>query len=414
MGERDSELPRIALFSRYSLAEQFDLAAEFREMVHCLAESGDVYHLSLKGPRDHGELPERIQVDLLPASVNRASSKDVLIKTMSLYFLLPIAIWKFRKFRPDVIFLTEIIPLAGWILRWSCQTRVGTAYGDRHLHNFFAGKWWSGPVLKTAEWLEKFEIPRLQGLFCRAESARIRLNEWGVEDDRIRVVHDAPDPSAFYPRDEGTLRKKIGFKNEDVVLLYHGVMHHGKGLDMLLNWTAELLAGDPRIAIVMVGGGPEEASLRQQAQDLGLGSRVHFTGWLPTIEDVGRYCNAADICIAMRTGAEANDKIVPGALLHSMACGKVVIGPALRGISEIIRDGVNGFTFRPDDGGDFQTLIRRLADERDSWSRVGETAYQDICRTYSVTAAARQYAQAIAHFGSVDRPCETTATSDQA
>ena len=123
-----------------------------------------------------------------------------------------------------------------------------------------------------------------------------------------------------------------------------------------------------------------------------------FTDWLKTIREVGDYCNVADICVAMRTASEANARIVPGALLHAMACRKVVVAPRLSGMQEIIREGDNGYLFTPDDGEDFKRLIRCLAANRADWLRVAENAYQDIISNYSVQASARQYAVALEAF----------------
>jgi glycosyltransferase involved in cell wall biosynthesis len=194
------------------------------------------------------------------------------------------------------------------------------------------------------------------------------------------------------------LRQQCGFTKKDVVLFYHGIMHQGKGLDILLEWTASLFKKDRRLGIILVGSGPEEQRLKQLAIQLGIGDRTHFAGWVKTVREIGDYCNAADISVAMRTATEANDRVVPGALVHSMACRKVVIGPRLSGISEIIRHGENGFMFTPDDGEDFERLIMTLVSDRAAWETIACNAYQDVVDQYSVDAAAKQYAEALRHF----------------
>jgi glycosyltransferase involved in cell wall biosynthesis len=47
-----------------------------------------------------------------------------------------------------------------------------------------------------------------------------------------------------------------------------------------------------------------------------------------------------------------------------MACRKVVVGPDLPGIAEVIRPGDNGYMFKADDGDSFKLLIRDLAANR--------------------------------------------------
>jgi len=395
---------RIAIFSRYALVEQYALAAEFRPMLEQLARRAEVLHLSLgaRGAAPGGApAPDGVRVQELPLAVDRGAQGDVLRKSLLLYALLPAAARRLRAFRPDVVFVSEILPLCALFFRWVCRTRAATAYGDWHVHNLLGRKRWARGLLRAAEALDRFEARRLTGFLCRAAAAGERLRRWGVPSEFIRVVRDAPDLAAFRPSDQRALRRRCGFAEDDVVLLYHGVMHQGKGLDRLLRWTAELRRENPRLGIILVGGGPEQEALRRLAAELQLGERAVFTGWLPTLAEVGAYCNAADICVAMRTGDEANDRVVPGALLHSMACGKVVIGPRLSGIAEIVRDGENGFLFAADDGEDFQRLVRRLAAERERWAAVGQAALRDIRERFSVETAAQQYAAALEHFARV-------------
>lgn len=392
---------RIAIFSRYNLAEQFMLATEFRSMLTRLASRSEVMHLSLAGTQKPSDVPSHVLVSELPFRVDRNSPRDILVKTILMYFLLPHAAWRLRKFRPDVIFLSECFPLWALILKLLTGTRVATGYGDWHFHNIFGKKRWARPLLRFVEWLDRFEMRRLSGFFCRAVSASERLQGWGIAPDRIRVVRDAPDPTAYFPRNATKLRRRCGFSDSDVVLLYHGIMHQGKGLDMLISWADQLYSRYPELGLILVGGGPEQQRLRELAAGLPMANRIVFSGWLATLQEVGEYCNAADICIAMRTASEANDRIVPGALLHSMACRKIVIGPRLRGIAEILRHGENGYMFAADDGRDFRRLIEFLIENRKDWPRVANQAFQEIEENFSVEAVARQYAEAIEHFAVV-------------
>jgi glycosyltransferase involved in cell wall biosynthesis len=397
----DKTRPRIAIISRYNVADQYIVTAEFKGMLNHLAAKADVLFLSMKGQAQTSDIPPGVTLAAIPMSYDRAVPRDILIKGVLLYFLLPISALRLRKFKPNLIFVVDNMHFYGLLLKWLCRTRVGTMYGDWTFHNMFGRKKWSKPFLAMVEAMDRFEMRRLTGFFCRAESAGEHLVSWGIEPNRIRTVRDAPDPVAFSPRDQTELRRRCGFTKEDIVLLYHGVMHQGKGLDKLLQWTSALIKENPKIGIILVGGGPEQDALRALAAELGLGKRALFTGWLKSINDVGDYCNAADICIAMRTADESNDRIVPGALLHSMACRKIVIGPRLRGIGEILTHGINGYMFTADDGEDFKRLIRELIRNRDQWEAVRENAYQEIMDNYSVEAASLRYAQALEHFATL-------------
>lgn len=398
MTAKTPQRPRIAIYSMFPLADQFDLAAEYRDMLLFLSESCDIYHLSMKGPRPTPPLPPQIRVEHCALSVDRRDRKDISRKAILQYFHAPAIARRLKSFKPDLIFLPDIIPLYPSLLKCLSGCRTATAYGDWHIHNKLDRKWWAPPIIALANWLDRRETAYVDCFTFRARTALEKVRARGVPEERLRVFHDAPDRAAFHPRDMSALRARLGFAPDDIVLLYHGVMHQGKGIDLLIRWTADLLRELPNLGLILVGAGPESDNLRKLARELGVEGRVHFTGWLETTREVGDYCNAADICVAMRTGAESNVHIIPGALLHSMACRKVVIGPDLPGIAEVIRHGENGYMFKADDGESFKQLIRELAERRDDWERVAANAERDIETNYSVEATARKFAQALEHF----------------
>ncbi len=393
--------PRIAIFSRYSLAEQYYLAAEFRSMLNILSSKASIYHLSFRGPNKISSIPKNIKVEELPLIINRGSARDIIFKFILMYLFLPIAIFKFRKFKPSVIFVSEILPFIAYIFKIFCRTNVATAYSDWHFHNQLGKKKWAKPILKITEVIDEFEAKRLDGFFSRSEAAGKRLEDWGIPKNRIKVVHDAPDLNDFYPRNKLDLRTKLGFKKDDIVLSYHGVMHSGKGLDKLITWIADLYKNNPKIGVIMVGTGIEFNNLKKLANDLGLGKRAIFTGYLKTVKEVGDYCNASDICVGMRAKSEANARVVPGAILHTMACKKITIAPDLEGAKEIIKQGKNGFLFKADDGEDFRKLINYLIKNKKNWKKIQNAAYEDVLKNYTVEGTAKKYVDAILHFASI-------------
>jgi glycosyltransferase involved in cell wall biosynthesis len=392
---------RIAIFSRYNLADQVLLAPELKPMLALLSRTADILFMSMrgKGPDDLAGI--HIEIEAMRLQYDRASARDIQLKTVALYARLPGIAKRLRAFRPRLIFLVDNMPLFGWLLKRLSRAPVATMYGDWSFHNMFERKRWARPFLKALEAVDRYEMRRLDGFFCRAASAKERLVSWGIRPDLVRVVRDAPDPAVFFPQDQRALRQRCGFTDQDIVLSFHGVMHQGKGLDHLIGWANDLHREDSRIGLLLIGTGPEEGNLRRLAEGLPLGRKCFFTGWLASLREVGMYCNAGDICIAMRTASEANQGIVPGALLHGMACRQVAVAPRLRGTSEIVEHGRNGYLFEAGNGEDFKKVIRSLAANRGAWEAVAGQAFEDIQRDYSVEAAARKYAEALSHFAAV-------------
>ncbi len=73
---------------------------------------------------------------------------------------------------------------------------------------------------------------------------------------------------------DSDLRERCGVDDNDILALYQGVIHKGRGLVPMFM----ALSLDPRLHLAVVGGGPAEVTLRQTARDLGVESRVHWLG----------------------------------------------------------------------------------------------------------------------------------------
>jgi glycosyltransferase involved in cell wall biosynthesis len=104
-----------------------------------------------------------------------------------------------------------------------------------------------------------------------------------------------------------------------------------KGFDLLLAALAALPSPFHRTELYLVGSGPQLSALQRQAQELGIGDRIHFTGNIP--DPVIQLRHASLFVLSSRTEGLSN------ALLEAAAAGlPVVATPASAGLLELIRD----------------------------------------------------------------------------
>lgn len=104
-----------------------------------------------------------------------------------------------------------------------------------------------------------------------------------------------------------------------------------KGVAMLLEAVAKLPCS---FRLTIVGSGAEEAALRQQAEALGLGETVEFTGALPLAEVAVRMAQAHVFCLPSVRESGG------GVLLEAMAAARPVVALAYGGPAEIVDDEV--------------------------------------------------------------------------
>jgi glycosyltransferase involved in cell wall biosynthesis len=214
----------------------------------------------------------------------------------------------------------------------------GTTVGASGVHygNVFSESWTRTASIAR----EKFLWRRAQRLLAVSENIRDELVlGYGIDPDRVRVVHNGVDSELFSPsnrREE--LRQKYGWANCKVIL-YVGQLSPRKGLSVLIQAAYAVAQQVKDIKVVIVGGIPryQEAStqdyvssLQQLSGDLGLGEMVQFLGSVPNV-DLPNVYSAADVFV-LPSFYEG----LPKVMLEAMACEKPVVATNLPGISAIL------------------------------------------------------------------------------
>ncbi len=152
---------------------------------------------------------------------------------------------------------------------------------------------------------------------------------------------------------------------EDIV--YAGVLIPRKGLHLLLNAFAAL--DHPRAQLHLVGGAENATyaeSLRQQAADLGIESRVHFAGAVSQRE-LASYFAAARVMV-LPSLSEGLGRVV----VEAMLLGTPVIGSRVGGIPDMIIDGENGYLVEAGNEAALTAALRRVYE--DDVAKMGDKA----------------------------------------
>jgi glycosyltransferase involved in cell wall biosynthesis/predicted metal-dependent phosphoesterase TrpH len=152
----------------------------------------------------------------------------------------------------------------------------------------------------------------------------------GVEPERIARWTRGVDAALFRPQPARTT-------DDAVRVLYAGRLSTEKGIHLLTEAFELAHARDPRIQLVLAGGGPEEEHLRER-----LGRRATFLGWLDRQALAEAYATADLFCFPSRTDTYGQ------AVLEAQASGLPVIAVAEGGPLDLIDDGRTGLLFPPD------------------------------------------------------------------
>jgi glycosyltransferase involved in cell wall biosynthesis len=132
------------------------------------------------------------------------------------------------------------------------------------------------------------------------------------------------------------------------VLGFIGSFYAYEGLDLLLEALPKILMQVPGVRVLLVGGGPQEANLKQLAKDLGIADKIVFAGRVPHSE-VNRFYNLVDLLVYARHSMRLTELVTPLKPLEAMAQGQLFVASDVAGHKELVRHGETGWLFKADD-----------------------------------------------------------------
>ena len=291
----------------------------------------------------------------------------------------PQTIWAIARYAEDadVLFANGLFLESVVAARWKRKPLVMKIVGD----------WaWERGVNKgwTADSIDDFQkrryslrvesLKKLRSSVTRCADAvftpsrylRRIVEGWGVKPNRLHVIYNALEPL-----NDASPMPLPPFAGKTVVTVARLVAL--KGIDRLMRTVASL----PAVRLIVVGDGPEMASLKRLAGDLELGERVIFTGQVSS-KEVEQYLRASHLFVLNSTYVEG----LPHVVLESMAVGIPVIATDVGGTGEIVQHEVNGLLIPPRDDEALRSSIVRLLQNPDECTRYVNAGYDTIAKHF--------------------------------
>ena len=185
------------------------------------------------------------------------------------------------------------------------------------------------------------------------------------------------DVEKFAPlaeEDKKAERLRLGYKKDELLLVYAAEFNENKNQAMLIRALAE--TKDLRFRLLLAGEGPLMGYCRNLAQELSVADRVNFLGYCNNLKKLLPICDIG-VASSLREGLPVN-------VMEAMACGLPVVATANRGHRELVIDGESGLIVSKADYKQMAMGIRRLATHQDERKSMGSIGRKRVDENYSL------------------------------
>ncbi len=258
--------------------------------------------------------------------------------------------------------------------------------------------WWAGvPAVHTFHGIHyRGYSPLGQVLYLALERALSRLTHTAInvsasqeaEGLRLRlfkasqsaVVVNGVDLEALDRLIAGgsIRRESLGLTADEVVLGCVTRFDPIKRVEVLLDALRRLAPRQPRLTLVLVGGGGEEERVRRLVAELGLNERVIFTGFL---ENSLRIYPVLDLYVStsLKEG-------LPLSLVEAMGAGLAVVATDVPGHRDLVVHDETGLLVPPEEPAALAEAIRSLLADPERRRRMGEAGRRRVLKGFAVEA----------------------------
>lgn len=218
--------------------------------------------------------------------------------------------------------------------------------------------------------LETYAFNRVDAITTICEGLRNDIVMRGIPTQKVTVIPNAVDIEKFSlggtPNNE--LKQQLGLAGCRVIG-FIGSFYAYEGLDLLLTALPHILNKMPDVRVLLVGGGSQEESLKEQSLQLGISKKIIFTGRVPH-SDVNRYYDLVDVLVYPRHSMRLTELVTPLKPLEAMAQGRLLVASNVGGHKELIRDGETGILFKAESPQDLANKVLDLLNTPERWPAI--------------------------------------------
>jgi len=213
----------------------------------------------------------------------------------------------------------------------------------------------------------------------------------GMPMDKLQEVPNPVNTKQFnYPSKEEKLkiRKKLGFREKQVIVLFAGSIIERKGIDLLIASFAKFVSKHSEALLLMVGSCRNENRVKylKKINILDIKKKVILKG---LVSNVDEYMKASDLFVftSLREG-------FPNVIVEAMASRLPVITLNIPDITNyIIRDGIDGIVVKDENPTQIALAMEKIVENQTLYDYITTNAKDTVLNKFSVEIVDQKYLQ---------------------
>lgn len=224
---------------------------------------------------------------------------------------------------------------------------------------YFPIEWWLSRYTDCLITINEEDFVRAKKHFRAGEVVHIH----GVGYDDAMFVKPSTDTKR-------QLRRRGGYADEEVLLVYVAEMNNNKNQMLLIRALKLVLENHCHVRLLLIGPDGLGGKNQQLAESLGIADRIEFLGQRTDVHALLAMCDIA-VASSFREGLPVN-------IMEALACGLPVIATDNRGHRALVKDGVNGFLVSLKNPRTLAEKVLYLAENAQEYAALSENAQDSV------------------------------------
>jgi len=243
--------------------------------------------------------------------------------------------------------------------------------------------------LSVATWLEEFLYKKSHLITGQTQGICKDIQTRFPQKDIFWLPNGVDMKYYVASEKDMTWRNSLGFSQEDILLLYAGIIGHAQGLEVILH-AAKKLETEKNVKFLILGSGPEREKLIALKQELQLENVIFLDAVgkkeMPTI------VRSVDAAVIPLKKLDLFLGAIPSKIFENLAMRKPILLGVLGEAKELFIDqGKAGLAFEPENAGDLAQKVRQLISDPEACTRFGNNGYEYVKENFTRDLIAQKF-----------------------